>query len=33
VESLGGTFHVGKVPHGGTRIEMRLAMSGGGQNG
>lgn len=30
VESLGGAFRVGKVPGGGTRIEMKLAMSGGG---
>jgi signal transduction histidine kinase len=33
VESLGGTFRVGKVPDGGTRIEMKLAMSGGVQDG
>jgi len=30
VESLGGTFRIGKVPSGGTRIEMKLAMPEGG---
>ncbi|WP_157813770.1 sensor histidine kinase [Sinorhizobium meliloti] len=33
VESLGGTFRLGAVPGGGTRIEMRLTMTGGGQDG
>lgn len=33
VESLGGTFHVDKVPGGGTRIEMRLSVSGGDRDG
>jgi signal transduction histidine kinase len=33
VESLGGTFSVSGVPSGGTRIEMKLAVSGGGQDG
>jgi len=33
VESLGGTFRINKVPGGGTRIEMKLAMPGGGQDG
>jgi signal transduction histidine kinase len=32
-ESLGGTFRVGKVPDGGTRIEMKLAVPGGSQDG
>jgi signal transduction histidine kinase len=32
VESLGGTFRRDKVSDGGTRIEMRLAILGGGQN-
>lgn len=33
VESLGGTFSVCNVPSGGTRIEMKLAMPGGGRDG
>jgi signal transduction histidine kinase len=33
VESLGGTFCMAKMPGGGTRIEMKLAISGGGQDG
>lgn len=33
VESLGGTFRMGRVPNGGARIEMKLALPGGGQNG
>ena len=32
-ESLGGTFRIGKAPGGGTRIEMTLALAGGGQDG
>ncbi len=33
VESLGGTFRMGKVPEGGTRIEMIMNVQGGGQDG
>lgn len=33
VESLGGTFRMGKVPDGGARIEMKLAMPGRRQDG
>ena len=33
VESLGGTFRIGKTPAGGTRIEMTLVMTGGGEDG
>lgn len=33
VESLGGTFRMGKVRNGGTKIEMMLAMTGGDQDG
>ncbi|WP_114948153.1 sensor histidine kinase [Microvirga calopogonii] len=33
VESLGGTFHMVKTAGRGTRIEMRLAMAWGGQDG
>jgi signal transduction histidine kinase len=32
VQSLGGTFRMSKVPDGGTRIEMTLAMTGGCQD-
>jgi signal transduction histidine kinase len=33
VESLGGTFRMSRIPSGGTRIEMRLGVMGGGQDG
>jgi signal transduction histidine kinase len=33
VKSLGGTFRISKIPSGGTRIEMNLAISGGDQDG